>query len=97
MDISVNGSAYTGDDIILDTQNAIKSLMGDNRMNATISKADIISAVASLGKNIVTEDVSIFVSDSDPTLATGTEVDSLVVMPYKYISPDDTAINVTVE
>ena len=97
MSVLVNGAAYTGDDISLDTQNAIKTLMGDNRMNATISKADIISAVAALGKNIVAKSVSIFVSDSDPTLATSTEVDSLVVMPYKYISPDDTTINVTVE
>jgi hypothetical protein len=97
MSVLVNGAAYTGDNISLDTQNAIKTLMGDNRMNATISKADIISAVAALGRNIVVKSVSIFVSDSDPTLATGTEVDNLVVMPYKYISPDDTTINVTVE
>lgn len=97
IDITVNGTAYTGDDIEADTQVAIQSLIDDNQMNSVITKADMISAVASVGKNIVAQDITIKVSDTDSTLATGSEVEELVVMPYKFISSEDTTIDVTVE
>lgn len=97
IDITVNGTAYTGNDISSDTQSAVNSLLADNQMNTVVTKSDIISAVASLRSGIVAQSVTITISDTDSTLATGTEVDELVVMPYQYISPDDTTISVTVE
>lgn len=96
-DVTVNSAAYTGDDITSDTQTAIRDVMDSYSTNSTITKSQIIAAVASVGKNIICEDITITVSDTDGTLVDGTEVDELVVMPYKYVDSTSTTINVTVE
>ena len=90
IEVTVNGTAYTGSDIIADTKDAIVQLLNNNSMNATIEKSEIISEVASLGKNIVCTEQTLKVSDDDPTLETGTEVERIIVQPYKFISTGET-------
>lgn len=91
IEVTVNGAAYTGSDIVSDTKDSIVELLNDNAMNATIEKSEIISAVASLGKNIVCTQQTLKVSDTDSTLETGTVVDEIIVHPYKFISTGSTA------
>ena len=90
IEVTVNGAAYTGSDIIADTKDAIIQRLNNNSMNATIEKSEIISEVASLGKNIVCTEQTLKVSDDDPTLETGTEVERIIVQPYKFISTGET-------
>lgn len=97
INVTVNDAAYTGDDILADTVASIRLLIDSNQMNSVITKSDIISAVASAGKNILAQEVTMRISDSDPTLESGSTVDELVAMPYMFISSEYTEINVTVE
>ena len=85
VEVDVNGASYTGSDIISDTKNAILESIIDNSMNSTLTKSSLIASIASLGKNIVCTNQKFTISDTDSTVSTGTEVDSVIVQPYKYI------------
>lgn len=81
---TVRDDVYTGTDIVQDTKNAIANFVNEHSTNYTITKGDIVSAIAAYGTGIVCTDL---VMTSD-----GTPVDSLVILPYKTVStdPEDT-------
>ena len=94
IDITVNPIAYTGYNISSDTQSAVRSLLAANRMNATITKDQMVAAIVAQGSGIVATDITISVSASDSE-SSASEVDSLVIMPYMFVDPDTTTIRVT--
>lgn len=94
LDITVNPIAYTGDDIVSDTQAAVRALLNDNKMNATITEAQIVAAIAALGSGIVATSVTIRVN-SQNSESTSTEAESLIVKPYMFIDPENTVIRVS--
>jgi hypothetical protein len=63
-------------------------------MNATITKAQIVAAIAALGSGIVATDITISVN-SQNSESTSTEVESLIVKPYMFIDPENTVIRVS--
>lgn len=89
-EVTVNGRAYTGSDIVGDTKASIARLVDDKSMNDVLTKSDIISAIAAIGSNIVCTSQTITVSDTSPSLDDGAVVDKIVVLPYKYITSGDT-------
>ena len=94
IDITVNPIAYTGYDISSDTQSAVRSLLAANRMNATITKDQMVAAIAAQGSGIVAMDIEIAVGASDSE-ASSSEANSLMIMPYMFVDPDTTTIRVT--
>lgn len=95
--VDISAMAYTGADIVADTKAAIKSLIEDNSINATITKPMVTAAIASYGKNIICTGVKFTVSDTAQDLSSAYEdVEEVVVFPYKYISVPDNLISVSV-
>lgn len=90
IEVTVNGRAYTGDDIVRDTKSAIARLVDDRSMNDVVTKIDIVSYVAAMGSNIVCTEQTITVSDTSATFDDGEIVEKIIVFPYKYISSGDT-------
>lgn len=87
---TVRDDVYTGTDIVQDTKNAIANFVNEHSTNYTITKGDIVSAIAAYGTGIVCTDL---VMTSD-----GTPVDSLVILPYKTVSADpEDADQITVD
>lgn len=85
VEVSVDGVAYTGADIIADTKNAVLETIINNSTNSTLTKSEIVASIASLGKNIICTEQKFTISDSDPSVSSGIEVESVTVQPYKYI------------
>ena len=77
---TVRDDVYTGTDIVQDTKNAIADFVNEHSINYTITKGDIVSAIAAYGTGIVCTDL---VMTKD-----GTPVDSLVILPYNTVSAD---------
>lgn len=87
---TVRDDVYTGIDIVQDTKNAIADFVNNHSANYTITKGDIVSAIAAYGTGIVCTDL---VMTSD-----GTPVNSLVILPYKTVSVDpEDANQITVD
>lgn len=98
MSVTVIDSAYTGADVKADTAEAIKEELDSRHMNDTITKAEIVAAVASAGKGIVCTAVDVRIADVDsPTASTPwTEVDSLIISACRYVDVSLDDIEVTV-
>lgn len=98
MAVTVIDSAYTGADVKADTAEAIKEILDSRHMNDTITKAEIVAAVASAGKGIVCTAVDVKIADADsPTSsAAWTAVDSLVISACRYVDVSLDDIEVTV-
>ena len=77
---TVRDDVYTGTDIVHDTKNAIADFVNNHSTNYTITKGDIVSAIAAYGTGIVCTNL-VMTSDGIP-------VDSLVILPYKTVSAD---------
>ena len=77
---TVRDDVYTGTDIVQDTKNAIADFVNEHSINYTITKGDIVSAIAAYGTGIVCTDLVM--------TKNGTPVDSLVILPYNTVSAD---------
>ena len=77
---TVRDDVYTGTDIVQDTKNAIAYFVNEHSINYTITKGDIVSAIAAYGTGIVCTDLVMKKG--------GTPVDSLVILPYNTVFAD---------
>lgn len=89
--VNVIGSAYTGEDIVGDTQTAILNYVKDHNTNTTITAADVLAAVSLAGLGIVATSVTMECSDDNTAWVA---VDNLQLRPFEVVSP--TASNVEV-
>lgn len=96
IDVTANTIAYTGSDAADDIEDAVHALLSDNVMNATVTKPQIVAAIAALGSGIVATEVSVSVNSSDDE-STAVPVDSLVVMPYMFVDSATVPVRTTVQ
>lgn len=86
--VSVRDNIYTGNDIVADTQSAIREFVSGHSTNYTITEGDIISAIAAYGTGIVCTDLSMSVD--------GIATETIAIMPYQVAAIADGAITVSV-
>lgn len=89
--VNVIGSAYTGEDIVGDTQTAILNYVKDHNTNSIITKSDVLAAVSLAGLGIAATSVMMECSDDNTAWVT---VDNLQLRPFEVVAP--TASNVEV-
>lgn len=89
--VNVIGSAYTGEDIVGDTQTAILNYVKEHNTNSIITTSDVLAAVSLAGLGIVATGVTMECSDDDTTWV---PVDNLQLRPFEVVAP--TASNVEV-
>lgn len=85
---TVRDDIYTGNDIVADTQSAIREFVSGHSTNYTITKGDLISAIAAYGTGIICTDLEMS-KDSSPT-------DVVAIMPFQAATIADNAITVSV-
>jgi hypothetical protein len=97
--VSVRGDAYTGIDIVGDTQNIVSKFMSGRSINSKTTKADIISAIGISKLGIVCTNVIIEVETQPKTEtrpAVFEKVDQLIVKPYQFISVTNNSVSVAI-
>lgn len=85
---TVRDNIYTGNDIVTDTQSAIREFVSGHSTNYTITSGDIISAIASYGTGIICTDLKMY---SDNAL-----VDIIAIKPNQAVAVADDAITIDV-
>lgn len=91
--VNVIGSAYTGEDIVGDTQTAILNYVKDHNTNSIITKSDVLAAVSLAGLGIVATSVTMECSDDNTVWV---PVDTLQLRPFEVVSPTDSNVEVIV-
>lgn len=86
--VTVNGSMFTGSNIVVATKEAIKSYVNSGSITLTVTSASIASAIAASGSGIVCTACTI--------TSGGTAEDPISVLPYQYFNIADSDITVTV-
>lgn len=93
--VSVSTAAYQGVDVEADAIRAIRNLLNSSNINNTITKPEIVAALAGNGLGIICTSCSIEVSDSEESGFIDAE--EIVIPAYRYIDVSESDIVVTVE
>ena len=91
--VNVIGSAYTGEDIVGDTQTAILNYVKDHNTNSIITKSDVLAAVSLAGLGIVATSVTMECSDNNTVWV---PVDALQLRPFEVVAPTTSNVEVIV-